>query len=222
MNVPLFPTACASGWVTHVVARRGGTRWSSKRPTSKTTSASTPTTAVPHRVRGLHLTERFTRIDADTIDHRYTGTDPTIYAHPWTAAVPMTRFEGPMFEYACHEGNIGLEGILTGARAPGEVSFGRVGPAHGAHRALCRRVRHRSRPGLPEARLRRRAAAAGWRRRDDRYGVLAHGAGGSALLVSSRAKPPTTLLRHCPEQLTPALAPRHRIRGGPRGMAQGV
>ncbi len=71
----------------------------------------------PASGQGLHLTERFTRIDADTIDHRYTVTDPTIYAHPWTAAVPMTRFEGPMFEYACHEGNIGLEGILTGARA---------------------------------------------------------------------------------------------------------
>ena len=65
----------------------------------------------------LHLTERFTRIDADTIEHRYTVTDPTTYAQPWTAAVPMTKFPGPMFEYACHEGNLGLEGILSGARA---------------------------------------------------------------------------------------------------------
>ena len=66
---------------------------------------------------GLQLTERFTRVDTDTIDHRYTVNDPTTYAEPWTATIPMTRFEGPMFEYACHEGNVGLANILRGARA---------------------------------------------------------------------------------------------------------
>ena len=66
---------------------------------------------------GLHLTEHFTLIDENTIDHQYTVTDPTTYTHPWTAAIPMRRFEGPIYEYACHEGNIGLEGSLSGARS---------------------------------------------------------------------------------------------------------
>ena len=66
---------------------------------------------------GLHLTERFTRVGPDTIDHRYTVSDPGTYTASWTAAVPLTRSAGPMFEYACHEGNVGLENILRGARA---------------------------------------------------------------------------------------------------------
>ena len=77
----------------------------------------------PGASKNLRLVERFTRTGADTIDHRYTVTDPTTYAQPWTVAIPMTRFDGPMFEYACHEGNRGLENILTGARA-GEAANG--------------------------------------------------------------------------------------------------
>ena len=64
----------------------------------------------------LRLVERFTRVDADTIDYRYTVEDPTTYATPWTAAVPMSRIEGPIFEYACHEGNYALPNMLRGAR----------------------------------------------------------------------------------------------------------
>ncbi len=65
----------------------------------------------------LRLVERFTRVDVDTIEHSYTVDDPETYARPWTATIPMTRFEGPIFEYACHERNYGMEGILSGARA---------------------------------------------------------------------------------------------------------
>ena len=64
----------------------------------------------------LHLVERFTRVDADTIDYRFTVNDPQTYAQPWTASIPMSRLDGPLFEYACHEGNYGLENILRGAR----------------------------------------------------------------------------------------------------------
>ena len=64
----------------------------------------------------LRLEERFTRVDADTIDHRYTVEDPFTYAGPWTAAIPMTRLDGPIYEYACHEGNYGMENLLRGAR----------------------------------------------------------------------------------------------------------
>ena len=71
----------------------------------------------PGAGRDLRVVERFTRVDADTIEHRYTVEDATTYTRPFTVFLPMTRTEGPIFEYACHEGNLGLEGILTGARA---------------------------------------------------------------------------------------------------------
>ncbi len=71
----------------------------------------------------LHLIERFTRLDDETIDYEFTMTDPTMFTRPWTATVPMTTNQasrgvtaGPMFEYACHEGNYGLLNIMRGAR----------------------------------------------------------------------------------------------------------
>jgi hypothetical protein len=64
----------------------------------------------------LRLIERFTRIDADTIDYQFTVTDPTIFTKPWTAATPMTRMQVPIYEYACHEGNYSIVNILKGAR----------------------------------------------------------------------------------------------------------
>ena len=63
-----------------------------------------------------HLVERFTRVDADTIDYSFTITDPRSYASAWTAEIPMTRLGAPIFEYACHEGNYGVPNILAGAR----------------------------------------------------------------------------------------------------------
>ena len=63
------------------------------------------------------LTERFTRVDEDTLLYEYTVDDPTIFTRPFTVAVPMRRNDEPMFEYACHEGNYGLLNILSGARA---------------------------------------------------------------------------------------------------------
>jgi len=69
------------------------------------------------RRRGLHLLERFTRVDADTIDYEPTVTDPTVYRQPWTMANTLRAIEGPIYEYACHEGNYSLVNILAGARA---------------------------------------------------------------------------------------------------------
>ena len=66
---------------------------------------------------GRHLIERFTRVDEDTLLYEFTVTDPGTWAAPWTAQVPMRLNELPLFEYACHEGNYSLEGILAGARA---------------------------------------------------------------------------------------------------------
>ena len=65
---------------------------------------------------GLTLVERFTRRSADTIDHEYTVDDPATYTQSWTASIPMRGFAGPIYEYACHEGNYGMENLLRGAR----------------------------------------------------------------------------------------------------------
>jgi len=65
----------------------------------------------------LHLVERFTRLDADTIEYRLTVTDPETFTRPWTLVNGLHRADGGIYEVACHEGNIGLRGILAGARA---------------------------------------------------------------------------------------------------------
>jgi hypothetical protein len=65
----------------------------------------------------MTVIERFTRVSADTIDYQFTVDDPASFTRSWTAAIPMTRTEGPLFEYACHEGNYGMTNLLSGARA---------------------------------------------------------------------------------------------------------
>jgi hypothetical protein len=71
----------------------------------------------PGSAEHLRIVERFRRIDADTIDYRFTVEDPTTFTRPFTVELPMSRLDEPIFEYACHEANYGLEGILRGARA---------------------------------------------------------------------------------------------------------
>jgi hypothetical protein len=61
--------------------------------------------------------ERFTPLGPNTMDYQITIDDPEYYTKPWTASIPMSRVEGPLYEYACHEGNYGLKNILTGHRA---------------------------------------------------------------------------------------------------------
>jgi len=72
------------------------------------------------RVRGatenLHVIERFTRTDAGTILYRATIEDPAAFAKPWTIEYPFLATKGPIYEYACHEGNYSLTDILGGAR----------------------------------------------------------------------------------------------------------
>ncbi len=64
----------------------------------------------------LHVVERFTRIGPDTLDYEFTVDAPDTWSRPWTGSSPWARTDGPMYEYACHEGNYGLLNILTGAR----------------------------------------------------------------------------------------------------------
>ncbi|MYD71015.1 MAG: hypothetical protein F4W89_09780 [Acidobacteria bacterium] len=65
---------------------------------------------------GLHVEERFTRIDDATIRYEFTVTDPTTWTQPWTAEFPFMKREGPTYEYACHEGNYDARHILEVAR----------------------------------------------------------------------------------------------------------
>jgi len=77
------------------------------------------TNQTPFRGSGpnLHLTERFTRMDAETLLYEFTVDDPESFARPWTAAIPSVRTTGPILEYACNEGNYGMTGLLSAARA---------------------------------------------------------------------------------------------------------
>ena len=64
----------------------------------------------------MRVTERFTRVAADTIHYTFTVDDPSTWTRAWTAEMPMRSSEGPLFEHACHEGNYGLYNTLVGAR----------------------------------------------------------------------------------------------------------
>jgi len=66
--------------------------------------------------KNLHLIERFTRVDADTINYEFMIDDPTAFTKPWTAQLPMQAIDSLVYEYACHEGNYGMTGALKGAR----------------------------------------------------------------------------------------------------------
>jgi len=70
----------------------------------------------------LHLIERFTRVSADTLLYEFTIDDPHTFTASWTAAIPMKKTDGPLFEYACHEGNYGMANLLSGARAQEEAA----------------------------------------------------------------------------------------------------
>jgi hypothetical protein len=65
----------------------------------------------------LRLTERFTRVSAGTMRYEFTVTDPTVWTAPWTAVIYWQQANGEIYEYACHEGNYSVSGMLSGARA---------------------------------------------------------------------------------------------------------
>jgi hypothetical protein len=75
-----------------------------------------PKTAFMGVSNNLHLVERFTRVSAGTLQYDATMSDPETWARPWTARILFKQTNEPLLEYACHEGNIGLFGILSGAR----------------------------------------------------------------------------------------------------------
>jgi hypothetical protein len=73
-------------------------------------------TAVRGTDRNLHLIERFRRIDANTLQYEFTIDNPSAFTQPWTVSLPMTRFDEQIYEYACHEANYAMEGMLKAAR----------------------------------------------------------------------------------------------------------
>jgi hypothetical protein len=70
----------------------------------------------------MHLIERFTRTGENTLIYGFTVDDESAFTRSWTAELPMTKSDNPMFEYACHEGNYSLMNVLAGARAEEKVS----------------------------------------------------------------------------------------------------
>jgi hypothetical protein len=91
-------------------------RWDGQTLVVETTNFTAKT-----NVRGsgehLRLVERFTRTDAGTLLYEFTIDDPESFVRPWSAALPMARTDDQIYEYACHEGNYAMAGILRGARA---------------------------------------------------------------------------------------------------------
>ena len=69
----------------------------------------------------LHLVERFTRVDGDTLFYEATIDDPTAFVRPWTLAVPMKQIAVPLYEFACHESNYSMRNMLSGARVEEKV-----------------------------------------------------------------------------------------------------
>jgi hypothetical protein len=78
--------------------------------------------------RNLRLVERLRRVDADNLLYEFTVDDPTTWTKPWTAQVPMVKAEGLIYEYACHEANYAMFGILSGARAVEKKGAGKSSP----------------------------------------------------------------------------------------------
>jgi hypothetical protein len=65
----------------------------------------------------MQLVERFTRVDDGTLLYEFTVEDPATWTRPWSVEVPMARSSDQVWEFACHEGNYGMDGILSGHRA---------------------------------------------------------------------------------------------------------
>jgi hypothetical protein len=92
-------------------------RWEGNTLVVDTTNFS-PQTNFMGSAENLHLVERFTRVDPDTIEYEITLNDPTTWTKPWTAVIPLKKSQDRIYEYACHEGNYDvMHGVLAGARA---------------------------------------------------------------------------------------------------------
>ena len=76
----------------------------------------TDKTAYQGSSAALHVVERFTRVSTDRVMYQFTVEDPQTWTRPWSAELPMIQTKGPVYEYACHEGNYGMRNTMSGAR----------------------------------------------------------------------------------------------------------
>src|SRR5204862_7596635 len=82
----------------------------------------------------MKLTERFTRVANNRLLYQFTVEDPSVWASAWKGEYEFYPTQGDLYEYACHEGNYGLEGILAGARHEDSVASAKAGGAATAAR----------------------------------------------------------------------------------------
>ena len=75
-----------------------------------------PTSEFQGAAENLHIVERFTRTAPDVLKYEVTATDPSTWVKPWSAMINLSGSKDQIFEFACHEGNLGMYGILNGAR----------------------------------------------------------------------------------------------------------
>ena len=114
---PHVASRSASGWATRW--RDGtATRWWSRRASSPTRCCTAA------RPRTCTWSSASPASAPGEIDYRVTITDPTTFTKPWTLAIPYVHTGEDLFEYACHEGNYGMEGILSGAREEERAAAG--------------------------------------------------------------------------------------------------
>jgi hypothetical protein len=113
--IPLDARPHLSSAIRHLLGDSRG-RWEGNTLVVETTNFTNRTN---FRGAGEHLrvVERFTRIDAETLLYQFTVDDPQSFTRPWSGEVPMKKTEGPLFEYACHEGNYSAANTLSAARA---------------------------------------------------------------------------------------------------------
>ena len=84
----------------------------------------TDRTAFRGSSENLHVVERFTRTDENTILYQFTVDDPSTWDKPWSADIPMSKIDGKIYEYACQEANYGMRNNLSGARATEKEAAG--------------------------------------------------------------------------------------------------
>ena len=113
-NVRIIPIDQPHGDVRQWVGDSRG-RWEGETLVVETTNFARATNFAGSS-RDTYLVERFTRLDPDTVMYEFTFEDPNNLTRPFSAAIPFRRTDGVLYEYACHEGNYGLTGILGGAR----------------------------------------------------------------------------------------------------------
>ena len=112
MAVRTRPPRSSSGWAIPAATGKA-TRWWSRPSTTILRSPSSGADVSDV----AKVTERFTRVDADTVRYQFTVNDPKTWVEPFSGEYNMVHIDSPIYEYACHEGNYGMANNLSGARA---------------------------------------------------------------------------------------------------------